>query len=723
MEDVESTGSVPSPEATVTKETPASGSRMMRARSVSPKPRYTSLGTLQSGVSKREPRVKTSEPIQKKLAQLQRQVSEVTTPLTQQVQQTSETVSQAQIAATAAYQKATEVAAENVQARIAAETALKKAGEIAAENVQLRSEVERAIQAQLQEVSGVTDAKIAAVVQEVTQQLSTHMSQSQEEVVQRQNVELQELKQELSQIKMQYAQKLSEVQMSGQVESGAVQKELQTLQSTLHKEMLTRSQQQNSLQGDVTKMATEQDQYAKQIIDLQGELYERTQQLATTLETMNTMAREMNEIKRKVTRWEREEQSVFPDHTGTSMPEDNVHNAGTTTTRLWDAGSLSNWDEPATAERNPATAETSAYNPSFADFLNTTTSRATGMRPPATTPVFPNTGFSRLFTGTEAGRTTTQMNVQWRPKEPPVFCGKSTEDAHTWVSVVSNYFVFMNGTPHQEVAYAITLLREAAHDWWQSYLSRRRNVLPPDWATLSAALLDRFGSKLRAKQALADIMTLQQGNRSVREYAAEFEKNTGRLDSSDEATLLQLFVWGLQRDIAEKVSLAHPTSLANAIAAAEEIELAVRFSRRPIAHAQHTSGQKTASYNTGNKGARSKGRWYRGRGGNRGGTQYFAGNRGGGQQTQSRNVMSLGNNITCHRCGRQGHIAPNCPQKSNYRGGSQNGRNGGGRRGNGRRRGGTRFAVMDATAEAEAMDIDSEQQLESADTGAPQVGN
>ena len=54
---------------------------------------------------------------------------------------------------------------------------------------------------------------------------------------------------------MQYAQKLSEVQMSGQVESGAVQKELQALQSTLHKEMLTRSQQQNSLQGDVTKMA------------------------------------------------------------------------------------------------------------------------------------------------------------------------------------------------------------------------------------------------------------------------------------------------------------------------------------------------------------------------------------------------------------------------------------------------------------------------------------
>ena len=80
------------------------------------------------------------------------------------------------------------------------------------------------------------------------------------------------------------------------------------------------------------------------------------------------------------------------------------------------------------------------------------------------------------------------MNVQLPPKEAPVLCGKSTEDAHTWVSVMSNYFVFMNGTPHQEVAYAITLVREAAHDWWQSYLSLRRNILLPDWVTLSAPL-------------------------------------------------------------------------------------------------------------------------------------------------------------------------------------------------------------------------------------------
>ena len=91
------------------------------------------------------------------------------------------------------------------------------------------------------------------------------------------------------------------------------------------------------------------------------------------------------------------------------------------------------------------------------------------------------------------------------------------------------------------MAYAVTLLRNAAKDWWQAYLREQHNLLPPDWATLSIALLDRFGSKLGAKQALADVMTLRQGNRSVCKYATEFEKNTGQLESSDEATLIQLF--------------------------------------------------------------------------------------------------------------------------------------------------------------------------------------
>ena len=76
-------------------------------------------------------------------------------------------------------------------------------------------------------------------------------------------------------------------------------------------------------------------------------------------------------------------------------------------------------------------------------------------------------------------------------------------------------------------------------------------------------------------------MNLSQGSKSIREYAVEFELNTGWLDSSYEATPMQFFIWGLHKDIAKRVSIMHPTSLSQDIATIEKIELAVEFSHRP----------------------------------------------------------------------------------------------------------------------------------------------
>ena len=52
----------------------------------------------------------------------------------------------------------------------------------------------------------------------------------------------------------------------------------------------------------------------------------------------------------------------------------------------------------------------------------------------------------------------------WRPKEPPYFFGNSTEDVHTWTSLVRHYLAFMAGSDAQQVAYTVTLLRESAHE-------------------------------------------------------------------------------------------------------------------------------------------------------------------------------------------------------------------------------------------------------------------
>ena len=98
----------------------------------------------------------------------------------------------------------------------------------------------------------------------------------------------------------------------------------------------------------------------------------------------------------------------------------------------------------------------------------------------------------------------------WNPKEPPCFYGRSSEDVHTWTSLVRHYLTFMGGSDAQQVAYSVTLLRGHAHEWYMGY--ERRNRHPPrDWASLATALLERFGSNIRAQEAQSQLMTISQG--------------------------------------------------------------------------------------------------------------------------------------------------------------------------------------------------------------------
>ena len=139
---------------------------------------------------------------------------------------------------------------------------------------------------------------------------------------------------------------------------------------------------------------------------------------------------------------------------------------------------------------------------------------------------------------------------------------------------------FMSGSDSQQVAYTATLFREAAHEWYISY--ERRNRGPPrDWASLVAALLDRFGSNIRSQEAQSQLMSISQGQRSVRDYASQFETLLGRLDSYDEGLMLNQFIWGLQPDLARSVSLHYPRTISKAVSLADTTELAVKASRRP----------------------------------------------------------------------------------------------------------------------------------------------
>ena len=335
-----------------------------------------------------------------------------------------------------------------------------------------------------------------------------------------------------------------------------------------------------------------------------------------------------------------------------------------------------------------------------------------------------STQFSFPRIGSNVASTSGQQifaTVQWRPKEPPAFTGNASDDVYLWTSLVRQYFVFMSGTARQEVAFAATLLRGAAHEWYMGYERRNSNQPPQDWPTMQQAILDRFGSNIRAQEAHAKLLTISQGKRSVRDYTSEFETLLGRLSTRDETTWKNMYIWGLQPHLAEAVALKYPTTIAQAAGHAEQVELAKKTSQRP---------------NLGNLGARATGN-FSGRGGSQAGSRAFAQGRGrgnvgvnqrggrgiGGRRGGGWNRGRRGGTTTtqtrsgtqCFDCGQYGHYTSQCPkaastsgssgtaqsvnQRSNFgqaRGGQGRGGN---RRGGGNRR--TRFSGLNVVYDAE----------------------
>ena len=93
--------------------------------------------------------------------------------------------------------------------------------------------------------------------------------------------------------------------------------------------------------------------------------------------------------------------------------------------------------------------------------------------------------------------------VALHPRRPPYFSRGKDEDVYVWASIVSRWFDTVQGEPSRQMTYVVSLLRGATYEWYQHY--ETRTGCPGDWTPLRHAMLERFGSSIRAKKARAGL--------------------------------------------------------------------------------------------------------------------------------------------------------------------------------------------------------------------------
>ena len=196
------------------------------------------------------------------------------------------------------------------------------------------------------------------------------------------------------------------------------------------------------------------------------------------------------------------------------------------------------------------------------------------------------------------------FTVQVKPKDPPVFRGRAEDDVTTWTAKVQDFYYLTDASDVQQVAYAATLLQDAASDWWHSLLKTRGGMRPRNFVEFADLLGQRFGSSTRVDRARAELRNIRQGqSETVRAYSTRFEALLGKLPSWEQDWAKSQFIWGLHGRVAELVTISSPADLHAAIRKAEQVEMARSFAYMGGAHQQPRGGA----------GWRGRGRGSRGR--------------------------------------------------------------------------------------------------------------
>lgn len=165
-----------------------------------------------------------------------------------------------------------------------------------------------------------------------------------------------------------------------------------------------------------------------------------------------------------------------------------------------------------------------------------------------------------------------------KPARPPEFSGDDKLTVENWLHQLQIYFDAQDEHDTMtKVHFARSLLRGSASVWNQAAMTRRQvqGEFDVDFARFKHDINYQFGRLRPNEDARNELSALRQNRTSVREFSRKFRSIAVRITDASQGELLHAYQLGLNTVESTEVARSRPSTLEEAIRAAESYASAV----------------------------------------------------------------------------------------------------------------------------------------------------
>ena len=171
--------------------------------------------------------------------------------------------------------------------------------------------------------------------------------------------------------------------------------------------------------------------------------------------------------------------------------------------------------------------------------------------------------------------------LQWKGAGCDSFDGKGTPSvASSWLDNLEDFMIGLGLPPEKRVLFVPIQLKGTASDWWRGVRAARTPVYgPPTWEVFKQQFNAKYIPESFKQEMSAALDNIQQWNRSVDEYEAEFSKIVHFVDrvKTDEQEKARKFFVGLNQRYREVMGLRPPTDYVTVVEQARGMEMQGRL--------------------------------------------------------------------------------------------------------------------------------------------------